>query len=635
MSDTTLQAPSSRPDTSRTIDVAEQVRAELAESFELRVEQLEAQWREHAAERRAIAELIEFAHGDQIAITPGMPHETRDHQDTKPRFAPNFLGDALEKLSYLYAADPVREVTRRTHAKVWDRILWSHRHTLTGSLAYYDPLIRLTGTCLALAIPCFGLDAQDLAAALNEQRTDAEAVDVCVFTPDRWVALAHPADGRQVGAVAVHWETVRTVERDERGQPIGRKDVEVHHYWDDERWAVLHDWRPVEAVDHDMGQAPATTLKNTLSPMSIYGRRMGGRDLVTNVKTVNGLFEEILHTARLQRGQWVLGQGKKNLVLGPDVAYECDDVNQVKCVANQANVDAMLGALKHALDALEIGLGLPRGTFRLGDTASRTASQLLADDFQLAKDRRKRSVVALDWERGIHRAAAAVWRTWGGEDLELPRRVTHMQVPPPLTHDEAMAKAEFMLDRGLRDERDTARMLEPHLTDDELEAMVERGQQALLERARMQATVAGHARDVDGGLPDPDQNDGQQDAQDIAQGTPRPDARVDRSQASATTSESAPKPTAGHSAPAVDIQRTALNGAQMQAVQAMAQAVSEGRLPRDTAFEFIALGYPDWDETRIGRALDAAVKMVSSPKAAPTPPPEPSGPPPNEDQRAT
>lgn len=70
------------------------------------------------------------------------------------------------------------------------------------------------------------------------------------------------------------------------------------------------------------------------------------------------------------------------------------------------------------------------------------------------------------------------------------------------------------------------------------------------------------------------------------------------------TAPGAQAPVAG--APTVEIQKTALNGAQIAAVVDVCTQVAEGVLSADTAKAVLALGFPGYDLEQIGTAVDAA-----------------------------
>jgi len=76
-----------------------------------------------------------------------------------------------------------------------------------------------------------------------------------------------------------------------------------------------------------------------------------------------------------------------------------------------------------------------------------------------------------------------------------------------------------------------------------------------------------------------------------------------------------------------DIQTTALNGAQVQALQAIVQAVADGLLPKESAIGMIEIAFPDIDKGTISKIIAAAEKFEperpeTEPVAKPTEEPE-------------
>jgi len=468
-----------------------------------RVALLEEQWTHTAQARRAVAGLLAFAEGDQIASTPGMPDETSRHQSKKARFAPNFLGLAVDLLSYLYAEDPIRTSDADDR---WDDILWSYRYGLSALLEDADPAIRLGGTSLAFAHPASSGEPQTVAERIAAG--GADGVDVFIVPADRFVASTYAADPRAIATCAILQRTetiVQEVSINGVRHPMeNTSEVEVHEYWDAEWYAILNDWKIVEAHKHGLGGIPCRTLKNTLSPLSIYGRPLGGVDTRTNFETINALFEEVLHVGRLQRGQPV-AKGDYRGKLGPDAVIEVDIDGDFFFLSNAGDVPHMVDALVLGLTSLARTLHLPIRTFKVKDTTAISAISIVTDRIELKEDRRKRSrLAAKQWEPAIHEIAALVARRFDLGDLD-PSAVTvrHPQGSPPLTHAEMLAQSEYELANGLASKAETKQALHPYLTPTEIEALLAAAEADAMEDARKKALVAGHADDVEPTTPDP------------------------------------------------------------------------------------------------------------------------------------
>lgn len=477
----TSTAPSDRDiDDRRGVELPDETTVELAPLLRERVEQLQRSWGESSGDRRRIKEILEFAAGDQLSTAPKMPNETAEHWAQKPRVAPNFLGVALDKTATLYTSSPVRTVPR---ASQWRRILWNG---LDATLQQQDRDVMLTGTLACVLLPEFNGELQPSTADENPT-----ALRPLYFTPDRWVAVPDPTEPTRPSAVAIHWRTVRG----DRGS-----EHEIHYYWDATTFAILRDWEIQWAQPHGFGLCPVAMLRNSLE-RGLYGRAVGGRDLIENARAICGYMRELVHTARLQRGQPYAKGPLENPALGPDIVLQVDEGGDFAYANNGADLPGMLDTLDRMLAAFALTLGLPRGSLQLTGTLD-----LAADHTDLARFRQARRPVAQQWERDIHRVAAAQWSyytdapRWDTSDLH----VAYVEEPPPMSVGERLQLAEFGLVNGLRDEYATARSLWPHLSEAEIRSMVDAGLAAQERRATQQATIAGHARDVDGGMPVPE-----------------------------------------------------------------------------------------------------------------------------------
>lgn len=559
----TSTAPGDRDiDDRRGVALPDESTTELATALQERVEQLQMEWAQSSGDRKSIREIVEYASGDQLSTAPRMPNETDEHWSQKPRTAPNFLGTALDKLATIYNNSPVRTVTR---ASQWRRVLWGG---LDATLSQQDRAIMLTGTVACVLLPEFDGELQPRDAAANPT-----SLRPLYFTPDRWVAIADPTEPTRPAAVAIHWRTVRGENKSEH---------EIHYYWDGSTFAILRDWQVQWAQPHGFGVCPVAMLRNTLE-RGLYGRAVGGRDLIENARAITGYIREVVHTARLQRGQPYSKGPLENPVLGPDSLVIVDEGGDFAFANNGADLPGMLDTLERLLAAFAISIGLPRGALQLTGTLD-----LAADHTELARYRQRRAPVAQQWEREIHRVASAQWAyyqdadRWDTSELH----TAYVEDPPPMSVAERLQLAEFGLVNGLRDEYATARSLWPHLSEAEIKAMVDAGLEAQKRRAAQQAAIAGHARDVDGGMPTPDNGTEEEST---------PVDTVEMDDGAETLNETEPN------APAVgeDVQQLALNGAQVQALQGVVQAVADGTLARGAAEILLRNAFPSFPDAEI------------------------------------
>lgn len=494
----TSTAPSERELVRDGVDLPQEATPELDPGFLARVDQLRNLWTQCAKDRRAIKEIVEFASGDQLATAPMMPNETTEHWAQKPRVAPNFLGVGLDKLASLYTSSPVRTLT---NASTWRSILWGH---LDATLAQQDRAALLTGTLACVLLPEFAGELQP-----NDTAREPTALRPRYFTPDRFVAIPDPSEPTRPAAVSIHWRTVKAADGHE---------TEILYYWDETTFAILRGWDDITFIaQHGFGVCPVAMLRNT-DECGLYGRAIGGRDLIQNARAITGYMREVVHTARLQRGQPYSKGPIENPVLGPDVLLEVDEAGDFAFANNGADLPGMLDTLERMLAAFALTLGLPRGTFQLTGSLD-----LAGDHTELARFRQRRAKIASQWEREIHRIAAAQWKRYHGRDLRTDGLHTaYVEEPPPMSVAERQALAAFGLEHGLRDEYATARALWPHLSDAEIKTMVDDGLAAQARRAAQQATIAGHARDVDGGMPTPDNGTENREDNDGSSGTDEP-----------------------------------------------------------------------------------------------------------------
>lgn len=446
-----------------------------------RVAELHHMWGEQHGFRQHIARLVRFADGDQIEHGQGNPNEPQWHLDQKPRYAPNLLDDGLTKLSYLYTTPAQR---KSEQAEAWREALWDHGLGLDAILLDADKHIRLCGTVLALALPDY-------------DGGEVQGVHLSTLTPDRWVAATDDMHRHRISSLAVYWET-RSVEvtghnNDDTEGAVSRriKTMDVHHYWDGVYFARLHDWKIVGWEKHNLGGVPACTLKNTISPLSLFGRPLGGADLVRNIMSINKLWDELLYTASLQRGQPV-GDPTIEATLGPDVIVKEREAGSFRILANNANLAGMESTLLLALAALGKSWGLPSREFALRMTGTITGAAIVADRGELAIDRAGREPIAREWERCIAQIASMVWQASGKSALP-PWSVRHMVGDIPTSHSERLAEADFRLSNGLATRETVARMFEPGLTDDELAKMLEEASNEAETLAQLRAWIAGHA----------------------------------------------------------------------------------------------------------------------------------------------
>lgn len=438
---------------------------ELAESVAKRVEQLKSHWYDQGAMRRAEVRALEkFASGDQLSTTPRNSGETQHHWERKPKFTPNLLQAVLDRLGGLYTVAPLREA-RKSDVPTWRRILWPQ---LDDTMRGEDVRVQLTGARLAVVQPWPAI-----------QDAEVQRLDVRYVGQDRAVWTADPSDPTQVGAALIHHSTVRA----------GSESVAVRYYWDAEVLVQLQGWETKWVARHSYGIPPCAVLSNS-ETHPLGGGAIGGEDLLPNLRAIAAYIRELVHTARLQRGQpW--GKGLiGNKVLGPDSMVEVDPAGDFGFASNAADLNGMIEVLERMLAAFAVSVGLPRDALSLSGPRDR-----VAEHAALAEQRQRRAPLGRMWERNIHRVGAAVWGATGTELAWEQARATYQEDPPPLSAGERQSQAAFGIQHGLRDEYDTARLLWPWMREADLRAMVDRGLAAQQKRVSQRALIAGHAQD--------------------------------------------------------------------------------------------------------------------------------------------
>lgn len=546
------------------------------------------QWEQNAGERDYVATMRRWDDGSQIQDIPKMPNEQSTHQQRKPRWAPKLLSAMLDELSYLYATDPVRKASRPNR---WRQALWQFRYqsSLDAIMLDADRSVRRDGTALAIAAP--GSSTQPGAFV---QPSEADGIDIFMRTRDLWEVLEHEDDSRSVGAALVWWSNGSIVT--ERGQ---RRVSDVFWYFDSKYQGRVEGQTFVSLDEHGYGLCPATTLRNEFPKDSPLGWPAGGQDQLNNLRTINRLMEEINWTGLLQRGQPVISGKYKgdSITLAPDSPWFVEEVGAVQFLANNANLDHMLRTLQMLLDTWAIGMGLPRSKFLILTTQfAQSAAVIQAQDTELTKDRKVRERIATVWEMDIARVASAVNNAIPGmpELSASPYAVEYTISPMPLTHADKLAEAKFSAERGLSDPFELKRQLQPHLSEDEARERVEAGMAHLKEMTEMAAQRAGHAGDTAA-------------AGELGGDGERDEAAVQDDGVTMPVGDDAPSEAEAVAvATGAGVEKLALNGAQVTALQGVLETVALGNLEAVAAELMIKNAFPSIPESEVRIMVQSA-----------------------------
>ena len=521
-----------------------------------RLEMTRDAWYDESSQRRSFRDRLSYARGDQISSSLRMPDEPVDHAAKKPRFAANLLGFALDLLSYIYAQDPVRTATA---PDVWSARVWDYGIGLTAILDAADPWIRLCGECLVYGHPGWSRAPQERGAW-----EECDGADLLIVTPDEYVAVPHEYDPRWLGSVAIrHSES-----------PL------IHEYMDDEYLVILEEWQPVTVIEHRLGGVPAGLLPNTIELNGGRGVAMGGGsdDVIDSFKSLNRHIVEMLYTGVLQRGQWVFRGGQLKGDLGPDTVITIGEDESLDCQTLGASIGAMVDALATTLALTGKTLHLPARAFEIRHQRDVSATAIVTDRIELQEDRRRRRRVAERvWEPTCARVAALVLEPWGFSLDHTSVTVRFPELAPPLTHEETLAQTQWEYEQSLISRREARERLSPWLTPDEIDERLSEADADREKDVAERALVAGH-------------------------GAGASDASTDESIQGAV--------------PVDEVQKTALNGAQIESLRETLLSVARGEFGEEAATIMLLGAFPSFSESDVRRMVSAAAREGSTPPTA-------------------
>jgi len=471
---------------------------EPVELAKLQIKMLAKIWAAERDDREHAANLIRMASGDQISMIRPMPSEPPDHFRSKPKFAPNFLGMALDQISFLYADDPDRTMIVESEQDWARQHVWRFGQGLSSALAHADPLIGLTGTALLMMTYKTGeeqpidlrnwvLSGEGAPEIPTEKVGGDDGIEAIVITRDRFAVLCNPFDPRIVEAVVVAMRTTVDTKQFSHG---GHHEIEITrwHYWDRHTFAVIEadgfgagwnvvEWQGQEISEHNLGVIPFAVLRNSEVGLGFYPDALsvwGGIDLRDNVRSIVELFSEIMWTALLQRGQpWITGESD-NLALGPDIFVEVAVGGAFGIASNAANLPGMVDILQRALDALGKTIGLPSSALKVDINPATSGIAIALSRAELDEDRKARENLARTWESRAHFVASRIWNAVKMTSLEGKLTVRYKPFVIPLTYDQIQKRVEFEVGLGLMSPEDALAELRPTLTPEQITERLER-----------------------------------------------------------------------------------------------------------------------------------------------------------------
>ena len=447
-------------------------------------------WTAESKERKHAARLLRMASGDQISMIRMMPHETDEHFERKPKYSPNLLGVALEKVSSLYAEEPLREQDNDAAQSWAEPAFWNFGLGLSLVMAHVDRLVRIQGAALMHPVYKHHLDApSDFVQLLQgfdvEQVEGAQdGVEIVAIPRHRFAVLPNPFDARVPEAVLVCMSS-----RIEVASNGAANTITQWQYWDSKVVAILEDdgfsgdpkGKKVGGAlyhEHGIGDLPFAVARNSELGMGFYPETFGiwgGTDLSENVRTIAELLSELAHTTILQRGQiYTTGADPKNIVLAPDSILELPAGGTAGSIQNGADLAGMMSVVARFLDYLALTLHLPARTFKLEFNAAMSGIAIIVDEGVLEKDRQKREKLARVWERRADAKAKAVYNNRRGTSLDGTVAVMFRPVVHSLTEEQKLARLQFEISNGLIAGRDAIRELHPELTEEQIDGRIER-----------------------------------------------------------------------------------------------------------------------------------------------------------------
>lgn len=452
---------------------------------------LKDQWNDNADDRKRARRLHDMALGDWADRIPRMPAEPANRAAERPKYAPNFLGQALRALDTLYSEEPDRAIPDSEQTEEWaERALWGFGLGLSTTLARADSLTLLLGTSLLVPAWKAAPDAARSlrAALLGDERTvdaSADGVEVLCLARYQFEILANELDPR-------HAEAVLILMGAHDGKP-------VHHYWDRENFARLVDFKPQPIGDgaetivaHGLDDHPCVVCRNDEAELSTYSSGWGGADLEKNLLAIGSLFREYGWTAKLQRGQpYIVGEATQ-LILAPDAAWELKAGGTAGILANNANLTGQRDALMLHLQAWAQTVGLPARAFSFGaDRQAMSGIAIALDQQEITAHRNRRQKTTRLWEGAVTRKAAMLYtaarQTNRLQTVPLDPSslsIKYQPLPTIVTFEEKRQRLEFLASHGWLAPEDALAELYPDISADEIAARIERAEEYAETRRR-------------------------------------------------------------------------------------------------------------------------------------------------------
>lgn len=520
--------------------------------------------------RAKIRERLRVYRGAARHLIKRMPDEDPRFFALKPKLTPPLLKHALRQISFAYDIPPRRLLEDEEAAKDWDRLFWSRGGSGWDSdAASALPLTKLCGDLIAWYQWSDG-DEDDPKPGIRTR----------LVTPDKAVVLSDPVTDTMHAVIML--AGIAPAKTAAPGLSDSHHKVEIWHYLDRHYYARIarprnhtasfeviptpvpgEEGQTKHLIPHGFSRIPAQALPWTYDPdkEGFWTNPWGGDDLIPTLRAIYSASSEYVWTSMLQRGQPV-GRKITHMPLGPHYMVELgDDPDSFfNIIPNNANLGGFRDCVRLMLDLSAKTWGLPSRTFRLEDVAAMSGIAIALDRGELEDQRRSDEQT---WRRNEYGAAVIVQEiieVRAGIRLPLPETVTYAPLAPILTPEQRHAQVTIERQEGTMSLREMKAELHPDYAPETITQLLE-------------AAGAGS------GVVDPED-----------------EAII------------------GGAGGGEEIQKQALNGAQVAALQEMLLAVTAGTLAPGAAELAILAAFPTIEPA-------AAQEMVRA-SAAVTPPPE-------------
>lgn len=468
---------------------------ELAARVHSRIERLRQCWQDHRTERDQAEESTRFLEEDQGQWLVKNPGESEDHWKQKPKITVDLANKVLRDVATVYQTAPRRLVSgdipdpQKDEAQEWlDEHVWSFGvDGLDATLLDLDRWLLFHGT-IALE-PRYQPDLDGLGVG---------GIEAIYYRRHEFEALPFDDDPRRAEAVVF---PVRRIDK-RNSQSRVTESEQVFHYWDQEVFARLKDWKidPIPQVEddprtqagvlvHDLGYLPVVFMKERVTQRCFYSPPVFP-NLVRTCKSLNKLKTELAYFSMVP-GSWYTDGTIENASMGPDAITEGTAGQQFDFRRMDANLAEIRANIQREIDDLGVAFGLSPGSLVMDPAAARSGVAIQSEQRDTDALRQERVPKWRRWEQRYHRAALDIYSFQSGTDT-VPAVLVSDSGPPAATVDTIHARPQTMLSstetrERLSWERQNGLTSPEDMLAESRDDLTEQEQQARLERAQPRA----------------------------------------------------------------------------------------------------------------------------------------------------